>query len=26
MANGKISKQFNRNEATQEDIFKAAVG
>ncbi len=26
MANGKISKEFNRNEATQEDIFKAAVG
>jgi len=26
MASGKISKEFNRNEATQEDIFKAAVG
>ena len=26
MANGKISKEFNRNESTQEDIFKAAVG
>ncbi len=26
MANGKISKEFIRNEATQEDIFKAAVG
>ena len=26
MANGKISEEFNRNEATQEDIFKAAVG
>ena len=25
MAGGKISKEFDRNEATQEEIFKASV-